>query len=184
MVPMAFSAAFPVTFLIDVIVVEVARLFLGLTLHDIGKRPHLHVPAVFFAREFAVGVDVALAFVELVLWKRHVGDVAVLGGEVPAALGATGIHQRRIGLLDRLGLQVALLDLVVLADVIEFFVLGPQPPDDRQPFLGAFEPLVMFEQRITEHVDFGLVPAGDDVEAKRPLVMWSMTVDCLAVTIG
>jgi len=82
---------------------------------------------------------------------------------VATTLGATGIHDSRIRLLNRLWLQIAFDDLVVLAIVVEL-VLGPQSFDDVEPFLRHVIAFVMRQHFDTEHVDFRLIPASDDIE--------------------
>ena len=84
--------------------------------------------------------------------------------ELAAALGGAGVHHRRVGALDRLGREVALGDLVEPAVVVEGVVLGPQPLDDGEPFLGAGVAVLVAQHRAAEHVDLGLVPSGHDVE--------------------
>jgi hypothetical protein len=82
---------------------------------------------------------------------------------VATTLGATGIHDSRIRLLNRLWLQIAFDDLVVLALVVEL-VLGPQSFDDVEPFLRHVIAFVMRAHFGAEHVDFRLIPASDDIE--------------------
>ena len=48
--------------------------------------------------------------------------------------------------------------------MIELVVLGPQPFDDGEPFLGHVVALVVRQHLDAEHIDLRLVPAGDDVE--------------------
>ena len=45
----------PVALLADVVVVEIARLLLGLALHDVDQRPDLDLAAVGLARELVIG---------------------------------------------------------------------------------------------------------------------------------
>ena len=91
-------------------------------------------------------------------------EIAVLAGEVAAALRRAGVHDRRIRRLDRLRLQIAALDAVELAVEVESLVRGPQPLDDGEPFLGAGVAVVVLEERDAEHFHFRIIPAVDDVE--------------------
>jgi hypothetical protein len=79
---------------------------------------------------------------------------------------AAGIHHHRVGFLDRLRLQPALFDLVELAFVVELFFAGPKQLDDLEPFDGAVITRVVLELLFAEHLDLGLVPAGDDIEVE------------------
>ena len=88
----------------------------------------------------------------------------MLAGKMPAALRRAGIHDRRIGILDRLRLQVAALDAVEFAVVVERLVLRPQPLDDAEPLLGAGVAILVLQKRDAEHFHFGKIPAVDDVE--------------------
>src|SRR5262249_47551758 len=78
--------------------------------------------------------------------------------------GRAGAHDCGIWSLDRLRLQVTFGDLVELALVVERVVLGPQPLDDGEPFLGAGVTLGVSHHWAAEHVDFRLIPSGHDVE--------------------
>ena len=91
-------------------------------------------------------------------------EIAVLAGEVTAALRRAGVHDDRVRFLDRLRLQVTALDAIKLAFEVEFLVLLPQPLDDRHPFLGAGVTVLMLEQRDAEHFHFRKIPAVDDIE--------------------
>jgi hypothetical protein len=67
-------------------------------------------------------------------------------------------------MLDRLGRKRPLLDPVEAAIEVELLVLGPQPPDDREPFGGALVARLVVEQIDPEHLDLRQIPAGHDVE--------------------
>src|SRR5262245_35129654 len=117
----------PVALLVDVFVEIGVRLLLGVALLLVGVGPHLDVAAVFLARQVAVGIDLGLAIVEVVRAEHDIDQVAVLGREVLALVGAARIHDGRKRSLDRLRFQIALLDPVEAAFEVEFLVLAPQP---------------------------------------------------------
>jgi hypothetical protein len=52
---------------------------------------------------------------------------------------------------------------------IEFTLFRPGALDDVDPFLGKFVTIVMRALRHAEHLEFALVPAGDDVQAEAAL---------------
>jgi hypothetical protein len=104
------------------------------------------------------------ALVEAASADHGEDEVAVLDREVAAEFGGPRIHDRRVRILDRLGREIALGDLEEAPVVVERIVLGPQPPDDREPFLGAGVAVFVVQHRLAEHLDLRLHPAGDDVE--------------------
>src|SRR3984957_5037611 len=116
-----------------------------------------------------IGLDMSDVGGEVVGADIGEDEIAMLAGEMPAALRGAGIHDRRIGMLDRFWLKVAALDLVEAAFVIEALVLGPQPLDDAEPFLGAGVAVLVIEQRDAEHFHLGIIPAIEHVERVTPL---------------
>jgi len=52
---------------------------------------------------------------------------------------------------------------------IEFILFRPGALDHVDPFLGKFVTIVMVALRHTEHLEFALVPAGDNVQAEAAL---------------
>src|SRR5580704_13838765 len=83
---------------------------------------------------------------------------------MPAALRGAGVHDDGIRRLDRLRLQVAALDAVVLAVEVERLVFAPQQLDDSQPFFGAGKARLVLQERDAEHFHFRKIPAVDYVE--------------------
>ena len=118
----------------------------------------------YVARERVIGLDVRGAFLQAAGADHGEHQIAVLHRVVAAEFGGAGVHDRRVGILDRLRRQIALLDLEEAALVVERLVLGPQPLDDGDPFLGAGVAVLVGQHRLAEHLDLGLHPAGDDVE--------------------
>ena len=123
----------------------------------------------YLARELVIGLNVCGAFLQPAGADHGEHEIAVLHRIVPAELGGAGVHDRGVGVLDRLRRQIALLDLEEAAFVVERVVLGPQPLDDGEPFLGAGVAVLVAEHRLAEHLDLGLHPAGDDVEDEAPI---------------
>ncbi len=156
---------FPVALLMDVVIEEFLRILLGLALHDVGVGPDLDAAAVF-ARERAILVHLRPDPLGIVRLHRDEGDIAILGREMAALVGAARVHHHRVRLLDRLRSQPAFLDLVEASVEIELLLPRPQLLDDLEPFDRALVALVVLHLRLAEHLDLGLVPAGDDVEAE------------------
>jgi hypothetical protein len=105
--------------------VEVARLPFGLALYDVGKRPDPDLAAVGFARERMVGLHMGPAFIEAASADHGKDQVGIFCRKLAPAFGGAGAHDRGVGGLERLGLEVAFGDLVELALVVERIVLGP-----------------------------------------------------------
>ncbi len=101
---------------------------------------------------------------EIVAADAGEDEIAMLAGEVAAALRGSGIHDHRVRPLDRLRLQIAAFDAVEFAVEVETFVFGPQPFDDGQPFLGAGVAVVVLHHRHAEHFHFREIPAVDQIE--------------------
>src|SRR6185295_6690846 len=103
---------FPVALLVHDIVRIAPRLGLGLRLDDVRRCPDRDLATVFLTGELAVRFHLRLVLLEAWRTQRDKGEVAILAGEVATALGAAGIHDSRIRLLNRLWLQIAFDDLV------------------------------------------------------------------------
>jgi hypothetical protein len=103
---------------VDIIIIERARLFLGLGLDHGGVGPHFHLASVVLTRQAVIALDVGDMGRHVVAAQIGEDEIAMLAGEMPAALRGAGIHDRRIGMLDRLRLKVAALDLVESAFLI------------------------------------------------------------------
>ena len=93
----------PVAELVDVAAQVVLGVALGVALHDVGVAPHLQLAAVLLARQPAVVVHAGAHAVGVVRVGDDEGDVALLGGEVPAGLRAARVHDHGVGLLQRMG---------------------------------------------------------------------------------
>jgi hypothetical protein len=65
------------------------------------------------------------AFIETAGTDDRKDKVGIFGRKFAPAFGCAGAHDRGVGRLDRLGLQIALGDLVELAFVVERIVFGP-----------------------------------------------------------
>ena len=50
--------------------------------------------------------------------------------------------------------------------MVKRLILSPDSADDRKPFLGIGVAVIVLAQAHAEHIELGLVPAGDDVEAE------------------
>src|SRR5579862_1331585 len=128
--------------------VEIGPRFLfGVTLHDIAVTPDLDLAAIFLARQFAVGVDLRPALVKIMRAEHDIDHVAIFSGEMLALLETTGIHHSRKGLLNRLRLEITLLDLVEAAVKVERFVARPERFHHMQPFGSAVVAIVVLHQR-------------------------------------
>ena len=79
-----------------------------------------------------------------------------------------GAHQQRPRAAPRLRLAADVLQIEMLAAVVERLCLRPDLLDDRHPFLGVSVPVVMLEKLRAEHLEFVDVPARHDVEAETP----------------
>ena len=88
--------------------------------------PHLQLAAVLLAGQLAVVVHAGAHAVGVVRVGDHEGDVALLGGEVPAGLRAAGVHDHGVRLLQRVRAAHRALDLVVAALEVEGLLLGPR----------------------------------------------------------
>ena len=89
-------------------------------------------------------------------------------GEVLAGGRETGVNQSRIGLLDRLGQQIAVFDLEELARVIKI-LLGPQALNDLEPLAGVPVALVVFHLLGRKHFHLRREPAAHNVQAPAPM---------------
>ena len=104
------------------------------------------------------------ALLEIVRGQHHERDVAVLGREMPAFLGAARIHQRRERLLDRLRHGEALVDLDELSFVVEILLARPQKLHHLDPFGRMVVAGVVLHLRHAEHLELRGEPAADDVK--------------------
>ena len=83
------------------------------------------IAAVFFASEPLVGLDLLPGEFDVVIIELDKRDVGILGGKVLALAGTAGVHDRRIGPLDRLRRQRAVLHLIIFAVVVEIILQRP-----------------------------------------------------------
>ena len=63
-------------------------------------------------------------------------QVAVLGCEGPARAAGAGVHQHRVGVLERVGVREGIDGAEVLAVEVERFLGGPQLLDQTRPLIG------------------------------------------------
>jgi hypothetical protein len=98
--------------------------------------------------------------------EHDIDHVAVFRCEMLALGRAAGVHDRGERLLDRLGLQIAFLDLEEAAIEIERLFPRPKLLDDVEPLHRAVVAVVVLHQRRAEHLDFRPIPAGDDIDGE------------------
>src|SRR5215471_16861627 len=134
----------PVAFVEDVVAGIVKGFLFRWTAHHRARGPHLELPSELLAANDALGLDAGGRLVIGVLGDAGEHHVGVFRGEPGAGGRAAGVHDRREGFLDGLGLVKALDDLEEAALVIEFVFDDPELADDLQPLGGIGIERVMF----------------------------------------
>ena len=94
--------------------------------------------------------------------------VAVAGGEVLRRRRAAGIHDRRMGLLQRFRLAPGGYRVEALAVEIELLLLVPRPSHEVEPFGGILVAVIVRPHMGAEHVELVLEPAAYDVHGEAP----------------
>ena len=91
-------------------------------------------------------------------------QVAVLRREAAPGRARARVHDHRIRLLDRLGLEHAAGDVEVLPLEVVRSVDGPELLQHLRPLVGDLVALVVLTLGQPEHRELRRVPAGDDVQ--------------------
>ncbi len=111
-------------------------------------------------------IDLSFAAFEVALFENDEVHVALGGGEMLTSGGATVVHDRRVGLLQRFGLAPHAMALKPGAVVVEFGFRLPDGTDEVEPFGGVDIAFIVLAPGGTKHLKFVLVPAADEVESK------------------
>src|SRR5262249_7799448 len=95
--------------------------------------------------------------------------VAVLHRKCLPGRRCASVHDPRPRRAKWLRLAADCFHIEVFARKVEIFAIGPDHPDDIDPFLRIFVTLLVRALLDAEHVELALVPADDDVEPKAAL---------------
>src|SRR5438132_10047902 len=90
------------------------------------------------------------------------------GCECPSCRRRSGAHQQRTRAAPGFRLAADILQVEMLAAMVERRCLRPDSLDNRYPLLGVSIAIVMIEQPRAEHLEFVDVPSGHDIETKTP----------------
>jgi len=112
--------------------------------------------------------------VDLRFCTREVGTVleddevhvAIARREILRGRRASGVHDRWMGLLQRLRLAPDRDGVEALALEIELFVLRPCPPHELEPLGGVFVTIIVRTHLRAEHVEFVLEPSANHVHGE------------------
>src|SRR5437899_1336610 len=126
----------PVAFIEDVVAGIIEGFFFRGTAHHRARGPDLELPSELLAAKRTLGADAGSRLVIGVLSNAGEHHVRVLRRKPGAGGRAAGVHDRREGFLDGLGLVEALDDVKEAALVIEFVFGDPEPAHDLQPLGG------------------------------------------------
>src|SRR5205823_11942433 len=81
----------------------------------------------------------------------------------------SGAHQQRPAAAPGLRLAADILQIEMLAAIVEWLCLRPNSLHNRYPFLGISVAIVMIEKLRAEALKFFDVPARHDIETEAPL---------------
>jgi hypothetical protein len=143
-----FFAGGKVPCLSDIIVVELLGLLFGVTLYDIGERPHSQLSVILLPCNALEAVDLGPHRLEVAgLLKGGEADVAILRGKMHAFRRLTGAHHRRSWLLHRPRFQQGILGPTEFPFEVDRLVTLPEELDDLQPFRRNLITGVMIQHR-------------------------------------
>ena len=115
-----------------------------------------------------------LEMIDLLLRAFEVGTVleddevhvAITRREILRGRRTAGVHDRRMGLLQRLRLAPDRVGVEALAVEIELFVLRPCPLHELEPLGGVFVTIVVRTHLRAEHVEFVLEPSAHHIDGE------------------
>src|SRR5215468_5455798 len=141
--PQEIAGSLPVALLVDVVVEIILGLLLALPADDVDVDPNPRF-APMRARHLLEMIDLGLcAFGMGAVLEDDEIHVAVARGEFLRRGRSAGVHDRRMGLLQRLGLAPDRGGIEALATEIELLVLRPRAAHEIEPFGGVFVAIVV-----------------------------------------
>ena len=140
-----------------------SSLALAVAADDVRATEHRQLAPVVLA---GVALDRAdLLGSGLEVGQPGVDQVAVARGELTTGAARAGVHDHRVGALQRLGVRATPLEVEVAAVELALALDGPQLLQQRRPLVGHRVAIVVLAPVDPEHGELLGVPAGDDVQA-------------------